>query len=391
MKIVADENIPLVREFFEEFGELILVPGRTIDADLVHDADVLLVRSVTQVNESLLQGSKVGFVGSATIGVDHLESGALARRGIAVTNAPGCNANSVAEYVLCSLLWLVENKGLRLSDRRVAIVGYGNVGKAVFKNLSTLGLKCIAVDPFLKECGSRDLNGNELVSLEEALNCQVICLHTPLTTAGSHPTHHMIGDVELKSLKPDVILLNAGRGAVIDNAALAKNLDTKKAAGINLHTVLDVWENEPDVDPLLVNKIDLATPHIAGYSMDGKWRGTEMIYNSFCDWKGVVATKEARTFISEASELVDVESFEFHRSDFDILGSLCRLFYDVNADDDAFRHMLNRVGESRVIGFDMLRKHYPVRREFYSKPVLSESFSKEVINKLSRLGFQLKQ
>lgn len=390
MKILVDENIPLVEAFFSDYGELLMVPGRAIKKEMVQDVDVLLVRSVTPVDNALLRGSKVAFVGSATIGMDHVDEAYLAANNISYTSAPGCNANSVAEYVLCSLLRLMKSNSTSLRGLKAAVVGYGNVGKAVFKKLEAVGVRCVAVDPLLKNQGERDHNNNHFVGLDDVLSggdlsCDVVCLHTPLIFDEPYPTFHLLGDEELRRLKPGVILLNAGRGATIDNRAL----DAYLSEGCDMQVVLDVWENEPNINRSLLGKVDLATPHIAGYSMDGKWRGTQMLYDAFCHWQGREIKKRVGQFVSVNRESMSCKRGPLNDSS---LLALCESFYDVSVDDDNLRANLGLdevKGDQSVSSFDDLRKHYPVRREFNSKDLSAPGMSKKDRAVLQELGFDL--
>ncbi len=273
MKIVADENIPGVEALFGAHGEVRLLPGRAIARQDVRDAEILLVRSVTRVDESLVRDTPVRFVGSATIGTDHLDLAGLRQRGIAVANAPGCNAEAVVDYVIASLSrarpdWLGETVG---------IVGCGNVGRRLYRRLRALGVACRCYDPFLTPAAQPDL-----CTFPEVLEVGILCLHTPLTREGPHPTHHLFDARTLARLRPGSLLLNAGRGAVVDNGALLEELRAGR-----IGAVLDVWEGEPAIDPALLQAVALGTPHIAGYSLEGRVRGTLMVYRAWCEWAGL--------------------------------------------------------------------------------------------------------
>jgi erythronate-4-phosphate dehydrogenase len=271
--IVADENIPDVRAAFGALGEIRTLPGRALRRRDLDGADVLLVRSVTRVDRALLEGSAVAFVGSATIGTDHLDLDYLRQRGIAVANAPGSNAAAVVDYVLssfCALDGVLE--GL-LDGGVVGIIGLGNVGGRLLRRLRGLGIRCVGYDPLLAP--RADL---PLCDLEAVLGADVICCHTPLTTGGPHPTRHLLDEARLRGLRRGALLLNAGRGAVIDNAALLRVLRERP----DLRAVLDVWEGEPAIDRRLLQRAAIGTPHIAGYSWDGKLAGMRMILEACC-------------------------------------------------------------------------------------------------------------
>lgn len=353
MLIVADENIPLLDAFFEGFGEIRRYPGRSIDRAAVADADVLLVRSVTQVDRALLEGSKVRFVGTCTIGTDHLDLEHFAQAGIRWASAPGCNARGVVDYVLGSLLTLAEIEGLPLSERRYGIVGAGQVGGRLVQVLRGLGWDVQVCDP-LREAQE----GGDFVSLEHILeHCDVISLHTPLIRSGPHPTWHLFDDARLRALKPGTWLINAARGPVIDNAALGRVLLERE----DLQAVLDVWEREPAVDPALAECCVIATPHIAGYSLDGRRRGTAQIYQALCGFlgRGVEIHLDdllPKPWLGEVSLSADTEPAW-------ALAMLCRGVYDPRRDDSDLRRSLGVDIARQRLAFDQLRKHYPPRRE----------------------------
>lgn len=282
MLIVADENIPLLDAFFAGFGEVRRYPGRAIDAACVKDADVLLVRSVTRVDRQLLQGSRVRFVGTCTIGTDHLDLDYFAQARIQWSSAPGCNARGVVDYVLGSLLTLAELEGADLSRKVYGVVGAGEVGGRLVRVLHGLGWKVLVCDPVRQVA-----EGGDFVSLDTLLEqCDVISLHTPLQRGGEHPTWHLLDAQRLARLRRGAWLVNASRGPVVDNAALRALLLARE----DVHAVLDVWEGEPQVDLHLADLCTLATPHIAGYSLDGKQRGTAQIYQALCRVLGRPAT-----------------------------------------------------------------------------------------------------
>jgi erythronate-4-phosphate dehydrogenase len=354
MLIVADENIPLLDAFFEGFGEIRRVPGRSIDRATVEQADVLLVRSVTNVNRSLLEGSKVRFVGTCTIGTDHLDLHYFQQAGITWSSAPGCNARGVVDYVLGSLLTLAEIEGVELSQRTYGVVGAGAVGGQLVKALRGLGWSVLACDPPRQAAEGE----GEFVSLEQIIEqCDVISLHTPLKKHGAGSTWHLFDKDRLNQLKPGTWLINASRGPVVDNAALREVLLQRE----DLQAVLDVWEGEPEVDVALADLCVLATPHIAGYSLDGKQRGTAQIYQAYCAFLGQPAHVSLSDllptpWLSQVTLSADSDPAW-------ALAMMCRGVYDPRRDDADFRRSLvGSVSEQRA-AFDALRKHYPPRRE----------------------------
>ncbi len=353
MHILADENIPLVDEFFAGFGEIRRMPGRSINRAALENVDVLLVRSVTRVDREMLEGSAVRFVGTCTIGTDHLDLDYFEQAGIEWASAPGCNARGVVDYVLGSLLALSEVRGEALARRRFGVVGAGEVGGRLLEVLRGLGWDVRVCDPprQVREAG-------DFVSLDEILaECDVISLHTPLTLGGDWPTFHLFDQARLSRLRPGTWLINASRGAVVDNAALRDLLLQRP----DLEAVLDVWEGEPQVDVALAGLCRIATPHIAGYSLDGKLRGTAQIYAALCAARGVEPAIELAQLMPGPA-LTEL-AFASSADPAEMLATLCRAVYDPRRDDADFRRSLLGDEAQRRAGFDLLRKQYPPRRE----------------------------
>lgn len=343
---------------------------------------MLLVRSVTRVDQALLAGSKVRFVGTCTIGVDHLDIDYLQEQGIGYASAPGCNANSVVEYVFSALARL-RPQWLSLS---FGVVGCGNVGGALVRRLKSLGLSVKFYDPLIDLAERDDLDSHDQGTLEDILQADVVCLHAPLTRSGNHPSWHLLGAKELNQLKPGALLLNAGRGPVLDNQALLDFLPQRP----DINVVLDVWEPEPDIDVRLLPLVDLATPHIAGYSYDGKVAGTSMIYRSLCDFLGVTAQ------VSAGDLLQGTDGHWTLGCDMKLQQAINQSIlqgYDVTSDDQRMREA---VSDCDLVGstFDRLRKEYPQRREFFVNRVsMAEGMASEVAQKLRQaltvLGFSV--
>ncbi len=360
--IVADENIPYVRQAFGPFGEVRLVPGREISAAHVRGADALLVRSVTRVDRALLDGSSVRFVGTATIGTDHVDRAWLRARGVAFAHAPGSNASSVVEYVLAALLRLSVRQGRALRGRTVGIVGCGNIGGRLARRLPALGVRVLRNDPPLAEAAERRGEPHPFVPLEALLSdADVVTLHVPLTREGPHATRGLFGAEALRRMRPDAWLVNTARGPVVSNAALLDAI----AAGRPAATVLDVWEGEPNPDPDLIRRVDLGTPHIAGYSYDGKVRGTVMLYRAFVERFGLPDVWEPEeAFASGPDDRLRLTPPETPRPETEWLDAVARQMYDLEADDRRFRRILNRPPDERGAYFTRLRKTYPRRRAF---------------------------
>ncbi len=377
MKIVADENIPLLQRFFGEMGEIVELPGRAITAADVKDADALIVRSVTHVDEALLKGSRVRFVGSCTIGIDHVDTDYLNASGITFSHAPGSNANSVVEYVLSCLSVLTETHNFNFDQHRVGIVGCGNVGGLLRQRLAKMGVECVVYDPLLED-------QDELNSLEEVMAAEVITLHVPLTREGEHATYHLFDIERLNQLQAHQVLINSSRGGVVDNQALKQRLS--KNDGFS--AILDVWENEPNIDPELAQLVFIGTPHIAGYSFDGKVAGTEMIYRALCNSMGLPARHKSAQFLEEPplskmafTSMADMEW---------CLHTAIRACFDVRHDHSQLRVAMHLGDDERAAAFDRFRKEYRCRREFSGVKVQLKQASPELHSKFKALGFNVK-
>ena len=347
MKIVADENLAFTEYFFSEFGEIHQAAGRTLTHDDVEKAQALLVRSVTTVNEALIENTALQFVGSATIGTDHLDISALEKHQIAWSNAAGCNAQAVAEYVITALLhlnpeYIDQNKAFTLG-----IIGLGNVGSRLAYMAKLLGWNVIGCDPFVEH---RDIQQVELGTLLK--NADAITTHVPLTKTGEHATYHLIDANALAMMKPEAILINSARGPVVEEAALIADIQNTQRK-----VVLDVFEHEPEISQKLLDLITIVTPHIAGYSLEGKARGTQMIYEAFCKNFGYLANKKFE------SQLPTCEQYFYGNNIKQILKKYLSEIYDIQRDDDNLRACL-KDGKVDQKAFDYLRKTYPLRREW---------------------------
>lgn len=377
MKILADENIPLVHEFFDSIGEVITRPGRTMSNNDALTASALLVRSVTKVNQSLLQSTNISFVGTCTIGVDHLDQQWLQNNQIEFSSAPGCNANSVVEYVYAALCHMDVN----WLDKKFGIIGCGNVGGLLYKRLKLQGVDCYCYDPLRTPEDNTDLT-----SLEEVLSCDIISMHTPLTKTGEYPSFHLLNLPELRQLKPGAVLLNCGRGPVINNADLLQFLTERH----DVRVVLDVWEPEPDISLDLLDKVVLGSPHIAGYSYDGKLKGTEMIYEALCKH---LKRKPELTIQDLVPPLINNQlQLTSNQPTWEQVKQLIAQVYSIADDDKRLRDLAQRArkGEDNfAIGFDSLRKYYPARREFHNYQVIGAD--NKTAEWLSVLGFGIAQ
>jgi erythronate-4-phosphate dehydrogenase len=370
LKVVADQNIPMASQVFSAFGPVTLVDGRSLSqADLL-DADILLVRSVTQVNKALLNRSTVRFVGSATAGFEHIDLRYLRHRGIHFSLASGANAQSVVEYVFAALAVTDERlEGLLNGEQSLGVIGYGNVGRRLVDTGKTLGIRIKTFDPFTPATQfSRDFG--------EVLRCDVVSLHCELTSEGAHPTQHLVGREALKGFSKEQLLINAARGSVVDNAALLSFCETGKAPQL----ILDCWENEPDLDRRLIPFCHIATPHIAGYSTDGKWRATQMLFD---DAARVFGLERGRAPFPER----DCIQVDGSAPRVEVIRDAISCVYDIKADDERFR--ADAQANRTPTWFDDLRRQYPVRRELAEGRITSiNGLLSEELTKAFRLRLE---
>ncbi|MHC5054493.1 MAG: 4-phosphoerythronate dehydrogenase PdxB [Planctomycetota bacterium] len=375
MLIVADENIPFAREVFSALGDVRTMSGRQMTSEAVRDAELLMVRSITKVNRALLEGSRVRFVATATIGTDHVDLAYLEQAGIAFASAPGSNARSVAEWVAAAMLTLEARGLVKLRGCTLGIVGVGNVGSRVDTVAKALGMTTLLNDP-PRERAEGNAGPDKFVSLDEiCARADVVTFHVPLERGGTDPTFHMIDAALLAKLRGGAALMNASRGGVHDTAAL---IETKRSGAIGA-LVLDVWEGEPRIDPEIVSLADIATPHVAGYSYDGKVAGTRMIYEAACRFLG----REP-----EWSEELPPHEDLVVTLDAPCVRDAVKAAYDIEADDARLRQVVGLPSEGeRAAGFDRLRKTYPRRREFRNWRVRLAPGAEAAGPELEALGF----
>lgn len=380
MKIIADANIPFVAECFSSIGDVTVVGGRQIDPDIVADVDVLLVRSITPVNADLLAGSKVRFVATATIGVDHIDADYLLQHDIGFASAPGSNANSAAEYVIAGLLEIGAKLRIDLEGKSIGIIGVGNVGSKVASKCTALGMEVRLNDPPLK----RQTGDTKYRPLNELYACDFITCHAPLTFEGQDKTYHLADEDFFRSLKPGCVFVNASRGGVVDTCALKPAMRAEQLGAV----VLDVWEGEPDIDTELLQMVDIGTPHIAGYSLDGKIAGMIMIYNAVCEHFSLDPGFGIEDFLPEPAvpELTIDAALGSERQ---ALLNAVHEVYNIARDDAALRGILDRPAQERGGIFDGLRKNYPVRREFQNTRVSVEGGGRSLASKLAGIGFNV--
>jgi len=399
VQIVADENIPLLEQFFSDFGDIRKVAGRTMTAEDVKDADILLVRSVTKVNEALIANSPVKFIGTCTIGTDHIDLGYLeainqqrkdkGQQRIDFSSAPGCNAEAVVDYVLSAISVLIDKRDQVFQNISVGIIGIGNVGLRLRRRLEAMGVTVLAVDPFKD---AKDVG--ELTTLDEALKADVVSLHIPLTyeeslPAGSaeHATYHLINAQRLAQMKADGCLINSCRGSVLDNAAIKAHMAEHK----EFEGIIDVWEGEPNLDLKLMNRCMLATPHIAGYSLDGKMRGTEQIYQACSHTFGLPIRHKLAQLLPEPSikKIKFGDSVPVHQA----LRTAIRAAYEIRVDDGIMRSTLLRTEgdpDAMKAKFDLLRKNYPLRRDIPTIRIEVPGKRQDLQQALEAAGFDVR-
>ena len=378
MKIVVDENIPFVVECFSSIGQVVALSGRKITPDIVADADALIVRSITRVDTNLLTNSKVSFVGTATIGFDHIDIDFLQKRNIGFASAPGSNANSAAEYVIAALLEIAKKHNINLEDKSIGVIGVGNVGSRAAKKASALGMRLKLNDPPLQ----RKTNDPKYLPIEELFDCDFITMHTPLTFQGEDKTFHLADEKFFKSLKDGSIFLNTSRGGVVETDALK----TVTKTGLLKAVVLDVWENEPSIDTELLQIVDIGTPHIAGYSLDGKINGMIMIYKAVCEYFGIEPEFNVDSFLPKPA-IAELKISLAGGNEQDALHSAVQKIYNISEDDHKLRGIVKEKEEKMGEFFDNLRKNYHVRREFKNTKVTVDNKNSSLAKKLEGIGF----
>lgn len=347
MNIIADENLAFTDYFFAEFGEISHQAGRTLTAKDVQDADALLVRSVTKVNADLLKDSTVKFVGSATIGTDHLDLQTLENKQIAWSNAAGCNAQAVAEYVMTAILHVQPERLHAEQNFTLGVIGLGNVGSRLVKMAQMLGWRVVGYDPFVTLNDVEQVDFDTLLHLSDAIS-----IHVPLTKTGPHPTYHLIDAAALAKMSAHTLLINSARGPVIAEEDLVADVHRTKR-----QVVLDVFEHEPEIRAEVLDLITLVTPHIAGYSLEGKARGTQMIYEAFCRHFGFTANKQFETQLPVGDAYFAGQDLKT------ALAAHLTQIYDIARDDVNLRACVQE-GKVEQAAFDHLRKTYPLRREW---------------------------
>ncbi|MGI6098453.1 MAG: 4-phosphoerythronate dehydrogenase [Lentisphaerae bacterium] len=382
MKIVCDVNMPFVREAFATLGDVLAVDGRAISPAHLQDADVLITRSTTRVDEALIGSRRLRFYGSGVIGTDHIDDAFLARAGIPWQGAPGCNAASVAQYIVSALVRLALRYNLRLDTLTLGVVGVGHVGRQVWRQGCALGMRVIGCDPPRRR-NPHDAGAQAFVPLETLLQeADVVTLHVPLTRQGEDATWHMIDAARLACMRPGTFLINAARGPVLDSDAWLA------ARGRLGGTILDTWEPEPAYRPEVLQHADWGTPHIAGHSFEGKANGTMMVYEAACRVLGVAPAYTPAMPPPPVPELtIDARGLSREA----LLEKLALPVYDLAHDDAGLRATAVADDHARAKAFDQLRRAYPMRREFTATRVNLLHATPEQHRLAAGLGFQTGQ
>jgi len=380
MKIICAETVLLGREALTHAGTTEILPDREITCDHLLDADALVVRSKTKIDRKLLEGTPIKFVGTATAGTDHIDTAYLASRGIYWCAAPGCNANSVSEYLVAALLVLRRRHGFDLEGKTIGVIGCGNVGSRVVRKCHALGMNVLRNDPPLAATSTDP----DFLSLATVLSeSDIVTLHVPLVKGTPWPTEHLANYLFFEQMKPGAIFINAARGSVCDYDAL---LDAK-AAGAIAQAVIDVWRPEPAFRPDVLHQADLASPHIAGHSYEGKLNGTIACYEELCNFFEIRKEWDVASSLPEP-EVPFVEVDCAGRNDEEVLHEIIKQVYDIQTDDRLIREtaMGNEIDRAR--GFDALRKTYRIRREFMNTRIHAANASDTLLNKIKSLGFK---
>ena len=373
MKILCDIALPNSVEVFSQYGEVALKNGRQINGDDLVDVDVLIIRSITKVNEDLLsKANKLKFVGTATAGMDHIDTALLDKKGIAYSNAQGSNCESVGDYILSVLLVLAEKYSISFEGKSIGIVGCGFVGSQVYNKAKALGLTIVKNDPPRFKTGDKTCNA----TLDEALACDIVTLHVPLIKDGEYKTLHLIDEQKLLKLKPNAIFINASRGNVVDNEALSVFLEKRP----DVKVWLDVFEGEPQINcKKLLSQVDGATAHIAGYSYESKRRANVMLAFTLAK---VLKLEEPKAYVMPKPEIESTTLGKVENLDLDLIRRLVFSVYDVRRDSLMFKNCFKNAKS-----FDAMRSNYRERRELSSLHLLNvEDKFKE---QLSLLGFSV--
>ncbi|WP_127471150.1 4-phosphoerythronate dehydrogenase [Thiomicrorhabdus aquaedulcis] len=386
--IIIDDAVPYAQAMFGHLGNVITVPGKDITAHTVQNADALIVRSRTQVNAELLQHSQVQFVGSTVVGLDHIDQAWLTQNNITFYSAQGCNANSVAEFVINALFELAQHNHFDLSQKTLGIIGVGHVGSLLHQKAQALGMTCLLNDPPRERALERSRENSrekaplnsaqsthlEFVDLNTALKADIISFHTPLTLRGVDATYHLLNQQRLAHINPQQIIVNAARGGIIDETAW---VNTPTQANI-----IDCWENEPHINPALYQTAYLATPHIAGHSFEAKLAGSTMVYNALCQAWNIAPQTHWQTHLPPAPAVIHPKTTPSQTVQ-SVVQQVLSATHNVQHDDQAIRK--NNITDT-YNAYETYRRHYPVHHEWV-KQRFTTTGNQQADNLLTLLGF----
>ncbi|MGD0756454.1 MAG: 4-phosphoerythronate dehydrogenase PdxB [Bacteroidales bacterium] len=373
MKVVADDKIPFLKGALEPYAEVVYIPGKQINREILKDADALLIRTRTKCTENLLEETGVRFIGTATIGFDHIDTHYCSKNKITWTNAPGCNSTSVQQYIAAALLKISSEYHFNLKDKTLGIIGVGNVGSKVEKFARSIGMNVLLNDPPRARVEGKKKFHNLNAVLSES---DIVTVHIPLNVVGEDYTYHLFNEASFRKFKKGAWFINTSRGEVTDTYALKKVLNSDRLGG----AAIDVWENEPDIDLKLMQQAFIATPHIAGYSTDGKANGTSMVVNSLTrffklpseNWYPANIPIPPSTYIS-----IDCNK----KPEEEIIEEAVIHTYNIDEDNDRLR--------LSPADFEKLRGDYRLRREFTSYTVDLKDGTEKVRKILMELGFRI--
>jgi erythronate-4-phosphate dehydrogenase len=373
MKIVVDEKIPYLTGVLDPFVDVEYHKGNLITHNIVKDSDALLIRTRTKCNADLLKGTNVKFIASATIGYDHIDTNYCNKNGIFWTNAPGCNSGSVMQFMAAAILSYAKENNIDLQECVLGVIGVGNVGKKVVRFAECIGLQVLLNDPPRE----RKEGTYGFISLEGILReADIITLHVPLNRIGNDRTYHLVNDRFLSKMNKGSLLINTSRGEVVNTEALKKALK----AGLPSSAIIDVWENEPEIDTELLGLSYIATPHIAGYSADGKSTATAMIIQTLSkffdlgldDWEPAIIPEPKNKILHYNAKNKSLQ---------EIITDLVMHTYDIKSDDKSLR--------ASPTDFEQIRVNYPLRREFWAYKIIASNLSLNDRKVIMRLGFNV--
>lgn len=371
MKVVADRHIPFLKGILEPYAHIDYLDPVDITRENIRNADALIIRTRTRCNRDLLEGTNVKFIATATIGYDHIDTEFCQNHGITWTNAPGCNSGSVMQYVAAALVSLQQKFGFRYSDKTIGVIGYGHVGKKVAKLAESLGMQVLINDPPLeKEQGVKGL-----VSLDVLLeNSDIVTIHTPLNLTGEYKTYHLFDRKRFAALKPNTFFINTSRGEVVETSALIEAIDNGQVAA----AIIDVWENEPHIDRNLLRKTFIATPHIAGYSADGKANATLMSVNALSQFFRLNMPNLNISLPTPENHILYLPT-ENHSLESIIQKTILHT-YPIERDHNLLT--------SQPENFEQFRQNYPVRREFHAYTlIVDEKIKHALATTFTKIGF----